>query len=73
MNWVGLGEVKEDDVDDHFFESSNRISTVVPVDLASSSDEESEFDDCRISFSDLPSLALLLLLSRTGQKAGAGS
>ncbi|KAF3612090.1 hypothetical protein DY000_02045748 [Brassica cretica] len=69
MNWVGLGEVEEDDVDDHFFESSNRISTVVPVDLASSSDEES---DCWISFSDLPSLALLLP-SRTGQRAGAGS
>ncbi|KAL0875020.1 hypothetical protein Bca101_024725 [Brassica carinata] len=52
MNWAGLGEVEEDDVDDdHFFESSNRISTVAPVDLASSSDEEGEFDDCRISFS----------------------
>lgn len=49
MNWAGLGEVEDDD--DHFFESSNRISTVVPLDLASSSDEEGEFDDCRISFS----------------------
>ncbi|KAG2334982.1 hypothetical protein Bca4012_000092 [Brassica carinata] len=50
MNWAGLGEVEDDD--DRFFESSNRISTVVPIDLASSSDEEeSEFDDCRISFS----------------------
>lgn len=52
MNWAGLGEVEDDD-DDHFFESSNRISTVVPIDLAYSSDdeEEGEFDDCRISFS----------------------
>uniref|UniRef100_M4CND6 Anaphase-promoting complex subunit 4 WD40 domain-containing protein n=1 Tax=Brassica campestris TaxID=3711 RepID=M4CND6_BRACM len=50
MNWAGLGEVEDDD--DRFFESSNRISTVVPIDLASSSDEEEgEFDDCRISFS----------------------
>ncbi|KAJ0235081.1 Uncharacterized protein HA466_0267010 [Hirschfeldia incana] len=50
MNWAGLGEVEDDD--DHFFESSNRISTVVPIDLASSSDEEEgDFDDCRISFS----------------------
>ncbi|CAA7021217.1 unnamed protein product [Microthlaspi erraticum] len=49
MNWAGLGEVEDDD--DHFFESSNRISSVVPMDLASSSDEEGEFDDCRISFS----------------------
>ncbi|CAG7891104.1 unnamed protein product [Brassica rapa] len=52
MNWAGLGDVEDDD--DHFFESSNRISTVVPVDLASSSDEEGEFDDCRISFSRPP-------------------
>ncbi|KAF8096037.1 hypothetical protein N665_0319s0053 [Sinapis alba] len=50
MNWAGLGEVEDDD-NDHFFETSNRISTVVPVDLASSSDEEGEFDDCQISFS----------------------
>ncbi|CAH8318806.1 unnamed protein product [Eruca vesicaria subsp. sativa] len=51
MNWAGLGDVEDDD--DHFFESSNRISTVVPIDLASSSDDEEEgdFDDCRISFS----------------------
>ncbi|KAJ4911539.1 Transducin/WD40 repeat-like superfamily protein [Raphanus sativus] len=56
MNWAGLGEFEEDDHDDddHFFETSNRISTVVPVDLASSSDEEGEFDDCRISFSRPP-------------------
>ncbi|XP_010452082.1 PREDICTED: WD repeat-containing protein 44-like [Camelina sativa] len=50
MNWAGLGEVEDDD--DHFFDSSNRISSVVPLDLASSSDEEEgDFDDCRISFS----------------------
>ncbi|CAD5330592.1 unnamed protein product [Arabidopsis thaliana] len=50
MNWAGLGEFEDDD--DHFFDSSNRISTVLHSDLASSSDEEEgEFDDCRISFS----------------------
>ncbi|CAH8371149.1 unnamed protein product [Eruca vesicaria subsp. sativa] len=54
MNWAGLGDVEDNDDDDHFFESSNRISTVVPEDLASSSDEENEFDDCRISFSRPP-------------------
>ncbi|KAL1210893.1 COMPASS-like H3K4 histone methylase component WDR5A [Cardamine amara subsp. amara] len=57
MNWAGLGEVEDDD--DNFFESSNRISNVVPLDLAYSSDEEGEFDDCRISFSSSSSRAAL--------------
>lgn len=49
INWDGLGE---DDDDDHFFESNDRLSTVVPQDLASSgSDDEVEFEDSRRSFS----------------------
>lgn len=49
INWDGLGE---DDDDDHFFESHDRLSTVVPQDLASSgSDDEVEFEDSRRSFS----------------------
>ncbi|TMX01325.1 hypothetical protein EJD97_024710 [Solanum chilense] len=49
INWDGIGE---DDDDDHFFESHDRLSTVVPQDLASSgSDDEVEFEDSRRSFS----------------------
>ncbi|KAK6778427.1 hypothetical protein RDI58_025145 [Solanum bulbocastanum] len=49
INWDGLGE---DDDDDHFFESHDRLSTVVPQDLASSgSDDEVKFEDSRRSFS----------------------
>ncbi|KAL6496215.1 hypothetical protein OROGR_029473 [Orobanche gracilis] len=48
MNWDGLGD--EDD-DDHFFESCQRISSVVPLDLASSgSDDDDGFEDSRMSF-----------------------
>ncbi|KAL6503183.1 hypothetical protein OROHE_023812 [Orobanche hederae] len=48
MNWDGLGD--EDD-DDHFFESCQRISSVVPLDLASSgSDDDDDFEDSRMSF-----------------------
>ncbi|XWS43712.1 hypothetical protein CRYUN_Cryun16bG0127200 [Craigia yunnanensis] len=48
MNWDGLC----DDGDD-FFESNDRISSVVPLDLVSSGsdDDDEDFDDCRISFS----------------------
>ncbi|KAK6231430.1 hypothetical protein SCA6_001503 [Theobroma cacao] len=47
MNWDGLR-----DDDDEFFESYDRMSSVVPLDLASSGseDEDEDFDDCRISF-----------------------
>ncbi|XVE96868.1 hypothetical protein REPUB_Repub02eG0260500 [Reevesia pubescens] len=47
MNWDGLR-----DDDDEFFESCDRISSVVPLDLASSGsdDDNEDFDDCRISF-----------------------
>lgn len=49
MNWDGLGD--HDDDDDHFFESRDRISSVVPLDLASSgSDEDEDFEDSRMSF-----------------------
>ncbi|KAM3287831.1 hypothetical protein P3S67_021261 [Capsicum chacoense] len=47
LNWDGLGEDN-----DHFFESNDRLSTVVPQDLSSSgSDDEVEFVDSRRSFS----------------------
>ncbi|MCE0481652.1 hypothetical protein HAX54_039542 [Datura stramonium] len=49
INWDGLAE---DDDDDHFFESRERLSTAVPQDLPSSgSDDEVEFEDSRRSFS----------------------
>lgn len=48
MNWDGLGD---DDDDDRFFESRDRISSVVPLDLASSgSSDDEDFDDSRMSF-----------------------
>ncbi|KAL2481541.1 Transducin/WD40 repeat-like superfamily protein [Abeliophyllum distichum] len=48
MNWDGLGE---DDDDDRFFESYERISSALPVDLASSgSDDDDGFEDSRMSF-----------------------
>lgn len=52
MSWDGLGE--DDDDHDHFFESLDRISSVVSVDLASSGssddDDDYEDEDGRISF-----------------------
>ncbi|CAN4116094.1 unnamed protein product [Withania somnifera] len=50
MNWDGLGE--EDD-DDNFFESSERLSTAISLDLGSSGtddDDDNEFVDSRLSF-----------------------
>ncbi|KAL6336997.1 hypothetical protein AAG906_036311 [Vitis piasezkii] len=47
VNWYGL---EEDEDDDHFFESFDRISSAVPLDLASSDDDDDEFDDTRMSF-----------------------
>ncbi|KAL3536394.1 hypothetical protein ACH5RR_004855 [Cinchona calisaya] len=41
MNWDGLG----DDDDDNFFESFDRISSAVPLDL-----DDEGFEDCRLSF-----------------------
>uniref|UniRef100_A0A5B7B6A5 Uncharacterized protein n=1 Tax=Davidia involucrata TaxID=16924 RepID=A0A5B7B6A5_DAVIN len=57
MNWDGLGD---DDDDDQFFESYDRISSAVPLDLLSSGsddDYEEEFDDSRISFASAISSA----------------
>ncbi|CAI9098220.1 OLC1v1034830C1 [Oldenlandia corymbosa var. corymbosa] len=49
MNWDGLGE---DDDDDRFFESRDRLSSAIPLDLASSGsdDDADEFEDSRLSF-----------------------
>ncbi|XWS55670.1 hypothetical protein CRYUN_Cryun09bG0021000 [Craigia yunnanensis] len=54
MNWDGLR-----DDDDEFFESNDRISSVVPLDLVSSGsdDDDEDFDDCRISFASAVSSA----------------
>lgn len=49
MTWDGLADV--DDDDDRFFETFDRISTAVPLDLASSDDDDDEdFEDSRMSF-----------------------
>ncbi|XP_043690735.1 WD repeat-containing protein 44 [Telopea speciosissima] len=48
MNWDGLG-----DDDDQFFESFDRMSTVLAMDMASSGsddDEDEDYDDNRMSF-----------------------
>ncbi|XP_073142518.1 uncharacterized protein [Henckelia pumila] len=47
MNWDGLGD---DDDDDRFFESFDRISAAVPLDLASSGSDDDDFEDSRMSF-----------------------
>ncbi|TKY63269.1 WD repeat-containing protein 44 [Spatholobus suberectus] len=48
MNWDGLGEIDDDSA---FFESYNRLSSAIPLDLASSSDDDDDdFDDPRLSF-----------------------
>ncbi|EEF34634.1 WD-repeat protein, putative [Ricinus communis] len=50
MNWDALGDHDVDD-DDRFFETCDRLSSAVPLDLASSgSDDDDEFDDPRSSF-----------------------
>ncbi|KAL9268971.1 WD repeat-containing protein [Drosera capensis] len=64
MTWGGLAGLDEED-DDRFFDSTNRISTIVPVDLLaphsspSSSDDDDDddetFDDPRISFASAAS------------------
>ncbi|KAK7395319.1 hypothetical protein VNO78_15870 [Psophocarpus tetragonolobus] len=47
MNWDGLGD---DDDDEHFFETHNRLSTAVPNDLLDSFSDEEDFEDSRLSF-----------------------
>ncbi|GER57261.1 WD-repeat protein [Striga asiatica] len=65
MNWDGLAG--DDDDDDNFFESRERISSVVPLDLASSSDDDSEgFEDSRMSFtSTISSASIKVAVSRS--------
>ncbi|XP_015960749.1 WD repeat-containing protein YMR102C-like [Arachis duranensis] len=48
MNWAGLSD---DNEDEHFFEITNRLNTICHRDLASSSDDDEEFEDPRTSFS----------------------
>ncbi|EFH57801.1 WD-40 repeat family protein [Arabidopsis lyrata subsp. lyrata] len=52
MNWEGLGDFEDED-DDRFFETHDRLSSALAFDMsaASSSDEDEDFDDCRLSFS----------------------
>ncbi|CAN6723880.1 unnamed protein product [Malus baccata var. baccata] len=47
MNWDSL---RDDDDDDRFFESKERASSVVPLDLEASSSEDEDFDDSCNSF-----------------------
>ncbi|CAK9179962.1 unnamed protein product [Ilex paraguariensis] len=54
MNWEGLGE---DDDDDRFFETFDRISSAVSLELASSDSSEDEFDESRMSFASALSSA----------------
>ncbi|CAK7333853.1 unnamed protein product [Dovyalis caffra] len=50
MNWDALGDHDHDD-DERFFETYDRLSSVVPIDLASSgSDDDDDYDDTRLSF-----------------------
>ncbi|KAK7338677.1 hypothetical protein VNO77_19302 [Canavalia gladiata] len=62
MNWDGLGD---DEDDDQFFETNNRLSTAVPLDLASSSSDEEEFEDSRLSFSSTMSSIKSRIQTRT--------
>lgn len=54
MNWDGLGD---DDDDERFFESRERISSVAPQDFASSGSDAEDFEDSRMSFSSTVSSA----------------
>ncbi|KAL7133832.1 hypothetical protein ABFS83_12G166500 [Erythranthe nasuta] len=71
MNWDGLGE---DDDDDRFFESRERISSVVPLDLASSgSDEDEDFEDSRMSFVSAISSATIKSIRSVDSSAKSSS
>ncbi|THG00075.1 hypothetical protein TEA_006757 [Camellia sinensis var. sinensis] len=54
MNWEGL---LDDDDDDRFFESFDRLPSAVPIDLASSGSDDDEGDDSRTSFASAMSSA----------------
>lgn len=47
MNWDGL---RDEDDDDRFFESRERMSSAVPLDLEASSSDDEDFNDSRMSF-----------------------
>ncbi|KAL6138720.1 hypothetical protein ACLB2K_063999 [Fragaria x ananassa] len=51
MNWDGL----HDQEDDSFFESRERMSSAVPIDLQASSSDDDDFDDSRMSFASCAS------------------
>ncbi|CAL5422566.1 unnamed protein product [Camellia sinensis] len=55
MNWDGLG----DDDDDCFFETFDRLSSAISLDLASSGSDDDEFDDSRMSFTSTISQAAI--------------
>lgn len=57
MNWDALGD--QDDDDDRFFESRDRLSSAVPLERASSGseDETNDFEDTRLSFASSVSTA----------------
>ncbi|KAK6943661.1 WD40 repeat [Dillenia turbinata] len=54
MSWEGLGD---DNDDDQFFESIDRFSAAVPLDLLSSDSDNDDFDDTRMSFASTISSA----------------
>ncbi|KAI8015131.1 WD repeat-containing protein 44 [Camellia lanceoleosa] len=54
MDWEGL---LDDDDDDRFFESFDRLSSALPIDLASSGSDDDEGDDSRTSFASAMSSA----------------
>lgn len=47
-NWDGL---RDDEDNDHFFESLDRTSSATSLELDASSSDDEDFDDCRLSFS----------------------
>ncbi|KAI3667057.1 hypothetical protein L6452_42099 [Arctium lappa] len=49
MNWDQLDDL---DDDDEFYESTNRISAVVPLDFDYNEEDDQELDDSRVSFSN---------------------
>ncbi|KAL8140665.1 hypothetical protein V2J09_006686 [Rumex salicifolius] len=74
MTWDGLGSNTDDDSDDQFFESSNRISSAdaALLDCFSSVDDD-EFDDSRISFASAVSSASAFSVVRQPSSVAAAS
>ncbi|CAH2041676.1 unnamed protein product [Thlaspi arvense] len=67
LNWDGLGE--DDDDDDRFFETYDRLSSAVALDLAGDDDEF--FEDCRMSSASAISVAPISGLHDLEGGAGA--